>query len=65
MAKATVENAFLVLLAELKGLALHELLGRPAKKIPSGISIGLKDTKDELLRAVDGSRRRRATTASR
>ena len=34
-------------------MPLHELLGRPAKRIPSGLSIGLKDTKDELLRAVE------------
>ena len=52
MAKATVENAVLVLLAVMRGLPLHALLGRPARKIPSGISIGLKDTKDELLRSV-------------
>ena len=53
MAKATVENACLILIATQQGVALHELLGRPARRIPSGLSIGLKDTHDELLRAVE------------
>jgi O-succinylbenzoate synthase len=53
MAKATLENACLVLLAEQRGVPLHQLLGRPATRIPSGLSIGLKDTQDDLLRAVD------------
>ncbi len=53
MAKATVENALLILIAMQRGVPLHELLGRPAKRIPSGISIGLKDTPQELLAAVE------------
>jgi O-succinylbenzoate synthase len=53
MAKATVENALLILIAMQRGLPLHDLLGRPAKRIPSGISIGLKDTPQELLAAVE------------
>jgi O-succinylbenzoate synthase len=53
MAKATVENACLILLAEKRGVPLHELLGCPVRKVPSGLSIGLKPTKDELLRAVE------------
>jgi O-succinylbenzoate synthase len=53
MAKATVENACLILIANQKGIALHELLGRPARKIPSGISIGLQDTPEALLNAVE------------
>jgi len=53
MAKATVENALLILIATQKGIALHALMGRPAKKIPSGLSIGLKDTPGALLEAVD------------
>jgi o-succinylbenzoate synthase len=53
MAKATIENALLILLAEQKGVPLHELLGRPARKIMSGLSIGLKDTTDQLLAAVE------------
>ena len=53
MAKATVENALLILLAMQRGVPLHDLLGRPAKRIPSGISIGLKETPQELLAAVE------------
>lgn len=52
MAKATVENALLYLLAEQKGLPLHALLGYAARPIRSGISIGLKDSPEELLKAV-------------
>lgn len=53
MAKATVENALLILIAMQRGVALHELLGRPATKIMSGLSIGLKETQAELLDAVE------------
>jgi O-succinylbenzoate synthase len=53
MAKATVENACLILTATQRGIALHELLGRPARRVPSGISIGLKETQQELLAAVE------------
>jgi len=55
MAKATVENALINLIAARKGVPLHQLLGRPAKKIMSGISIGLKDTTAELLAAVESA----------
>ncbi|HYA49048.1 MAG TPA: o-succinylbenzoate synthase, partial [Burkholderiales bacterium] len=53
MAKATVENGLLNLIATAKDVPLHTLLGRPAKKIMSGLSIGLKETKGELLNAVE------------
>ncbi len=53
MAKATVENGCLILIALQKGVALHELLGRPAKPIMSGLSIGLQETQDALLKAVE------------
>ena len=53
MAKATVENALLILMAEQRGVPLHVLLGRPACRIMSGLSIGLKDSKAELLAAVE------------
>ena len=43
MAKATIENALLILIANQRGVPLHELLDRPAKKIMSGLSIGLKE----------------------
>lgn len=53
MAKATIENAGLILVAHQQGIALHELLGRPAKRILSGLSIGLQDTQEALLKAVE------------
>jgi O-succinylbenzoate synthase len=53
MAKATVENACLILIANQQGTPLHELLGRPAKPIMSGLSIGLQDTQEALLKAVE------------
>ena len=52
MAKATIENALLMLIAVQRGVALHELLGWPATPIMSGLSIGLQDTRDALLAAV-------------
>ena len=59
MAKATIENGLLILLALRRGVPLHELLGRPARRIMSGLSIGLKDTKAELLSAVERAVARR------
>jgi O-succinylbenzoate synthase len=53
MAKATIENALLILLALRKDVPLHALLGFGARRIASGISIGLKETVAELLQAVD------------
>jgi o-succinylbenzoate synthase len=53
MAKATIENALLVLIAQQKGIPLHTLLGFPRRKIMSGLSIGLKETQDELLHMVE------------
>jgi o-succinylbenzoate synthase len=53
MAKATVENALLLLIALRKGVPLHALLGFPPRKITSGISIGLKETTGDLLHAVE------------
>ena len=53
MAKATLENALLDLIAKRRGLPLHALLGFPAKKIMSGISIGLQDDIPALLAKVE------------
>ncbi len=53
MAKATIENALLDLAAKQDGVPLHALLGRPRRRVMSGISIGIKDSVDELLAAVD------------
>ena len=53
MAKATLENALLDLLARRQGLPLHELLGFPARPIPSGISLGIQDSVEALLAQVE------------
>jgi O-succinylbenzoate synthase len=52
MARATLENAVLDLIAKSKGLALHALLGAPRKKIMSGISIGIQASPAALVAAV-------------
>lgn len=52
MAKATVENAILDLLAKQMGIPLYKLLGGEKKKIMSGISIGIQDSIPELLDSV-------------
>jgi len=53
MARATVENAVLDLIAKRKNLPLHALLGAPRKKIMSGISIGIQDSPAALVAAVE------------
>jgi O-succinylbenzoate synthase len=53
MAKATIENGLLILLSLQRGVPLHGLLGFPAKKIMSGLSIGLKETPADLLAVVE------------
>ena len=53
MAKATVENALLDLLAKKSELPLYKLIGGKAKKIMSGISIGIKDNPNELLEPIE------------
>ncbi len=52
MAKATVENALLDLVAKRRGLPLYALLGRPRKRLMSGISIGLQPSLEALLEVV-------------
>ena len=59
MAKATVENALLDLIARRRGVPLHVMLGGPRKPIPSGISIGIQETPEALLAAVDEAVTRR------
>lgn len=58
MAKAMLENALLDLVARQGGVPLHELLGWPSRRIPSGISIGIKESIPELLTAVEAALRR-------
>lgn len=53
MAKATLENALLDLLAKREEIPLHALLGFPARAIPSGISLGIQDTIPALLEGVE------------
>ena len=53
MAKATVENALLDLLARRRGIPLHELLGCRSRPIPSGLSIGIQDSLAALLAKVE------------
>ncbi|MFX1284227.1 MAG: o-succinylbenzoate synthase [Promethearchaeota archaeon] len=52
MAKATVENALLDLLARKRGLPLYELIGGEKKRIMSGISIGIKQDINDLLETI-------------
>jgi O-succinylbenzoate synthase len=53
MARATLENAVVDLIAKRKKMPLHELLGAPRRKIMSGISIGLQDSPGALVAAVE------------
>jgi len=52
MAKATVETAVWDAEAKLKNEPLWKLIGGEHKEIPCGVSIGIKDTLDELVAAV-------------
>lgn len=53
MAKATVENALMDLIAKKQNLPLYKIIGGEAKKIMSGISIGIKQDSDELLQSIE------------
>ena len=53
MARATFENAVIDILAKQQGLRLHKFLGLPEKRIMSGISLGLQESPDQLLAAVE------------
>ncbi len=55
MARATLENALIDLVARTKGVPLHALLGAPRRRIPSGISLGLQESKEALVAAVGGA----------
>jgi len=52
MAKATLETAAWDAEAKLKNLPLWKLLGGTREEIPCGVSIGIKDTLEELAAAV-------------
>jgi o-succinylbenzoate synthase len=54
MARAAVENAIWDLEARAKGVPLFELIGGGARKeIPSGVSLGIQDSVDDLLRVIE------------
>lgn len=53
MAKATLENALLDWTAKRRGLPLCELLGFAPRPVPSGISIGLQPTVEDLVARVE------------
>lgn len=55
MARATIENALVVLLALRKGVPVHQMLGFPARPIMSGLSIGLRESPDQLVAAVQAA----------
>ena len=53
MAKACVESAFWDAQAKAAGLPLWKLLGGTRSKIHCGVSIGIQDSADDLLRRID------------
>ena len=53
MAKATLETAAWDAEAKLKNLPLWKLLGGTREEIPCGVSIGIKDTLEQLTAAVN------------
>ncbi len=55
MAKAGVELALWDLKAKKMDKPLYKIYGGVRKKIPSGISIGIKESIDELLETIDNS----------
>ncbi len=52
MAKAAIENAAWAAWAELEGQPLWRMLGGTREEIPCGVSIGIKDTVQDLLEAI-------------
>jgi O-succinylbenzoate synthase len=52
MAKATVETAIWDAEAKLKNISLWKLIGGERQEIPCGVSIGIKDSLDELSATV-------------
>lgn len=53
MAKGAIESAVWDAEARQKGLPLHRLLGGARNEIPCGVSIGIKETLDELVSTVE------------
>ncbi len=55
MAKGAVESAVLDLVGKATGKPLYELLGGTRTEIPTGISLGIEDNIDDLLKRIDES----------
>ncbi len=53
MAKASIEEALFDLKAKKEGIPLYKLYGAKKRKVPSGISIGIKPTIDELFKRIE------------
>ncbi|QED48152.1 o-succinylbenzoate synthase [Cytobacillus dafuensis] len=53
MAKSTIEGAIWDLYAQEKGISLAKALGGEKNKIEVGISIGIQNTVDDLLKLID------------
>ena len=54
MAKSTIEGAYWDLYSQEKGIPLATALGGKKKEIEVGISIGIQNTVDDLLKLIDG-----------
>lgn len=54
MAKSTLEGAVWDLYSQEQGISLAKALGGEKSKIEVGISIGIQDTVDDLLKLIDG-----------
>jgi O-succinylbenzoate synthase len=52
MAKSGVENALWDAAAQLKGVPLHKLLGGTMQEIPCGVSLGIRENPQSLVRRV-------------
>jgi O-succinylbenzoate synthase len=56
MARGTLENALIDLAAKREGRSLHEMLGRPARPIMSGVSLGIQESAEALVeKAVEAA----------
>ena len=52
MARATMENAYWTAVALERGVPLWKLLGGTRKEIPSGVSIGIQNSHEQLLERI-------------
>src|SRR2546428_847960 len=53
MAKSGVENAMLDAEAQLKGVPLHRLLGGTMEEIACGVSLGIRENPESLVKKVE------------